>query len=272
MDYCDWDKAFDNPIGQKLQEYEQSVNNYKEVTGQNIASFQHNNNISPPHTVEHFASSNFEDPYQTQNIANSFMPNQMASQYMPNDGIIQYPQFQQSFFSAQGDLNGTSVDQLRDQQGAAVFDDMTTFDTRSDTIDLSMLESEESASLPSLKSYHKPKRSHNYYIKKFISRMMDEEDMMSMASSQDDDVWQHVQKCKYCRTQVSDHFKIMHTPMSEYSEEPEKPNVVDKIKTTRIGGYDLKEIMVMIIVGICFIFMLDVFFKLGRKTLEFQRK
>ena len=48
------------------------------------------------------------------------------------------------------------------------------------------------------KSVHR----HDYYIKKFVQQIVDD-DMMSMTSSQDSAIYDHIKKCKYCKSQIN---------------------------------------------------------------------
>jgi hypothetical protein len=44
-------------------------------------------------------------------------------------------------------------------------------------------------------------RSHPYYIKKFLNSITDD-DLMSLASNYDADMYQHIMSCKYCRMKI----------------------------------------------------------------------
>lgn len=46
------------------------------------------------------------------------------------------------------------------------------------------------------------KRSHPYYINKFLNSFTDD-DLMSLASNYDNDMYQHIVSCKYCRMKIN---------------------------------------------------------------------
>lgn len=50
--------------------------------------------------------------------------------------------------------------------------------------------------------HRKKPKSHPYYIKKFLSSFTDD-DLMSLASNYDPDLYQHIVSCKYCRMKIN---------------------------------------------------------------------
>lgn len=48
----------------------------------------------------------------------------------------------------------------------------------------------------------KKQKSHPYYIKKFLNSFTDD-DIMSLASNYDTDMYNHIASCKYCRTKIN---------------------------------------------------------------------
>lgn len=104
------------------------------------------------------------------------------------------------------------------------------------------------------------KRSHNYYIKKFMLGFIDD-GSLSMSSTQDNDVYDHIKSCKYCRSQINKKMK------KHYSKSKNQKNDIVETFTAdkpTICGYDLKEILVVILIGIVLIFLLDLFVKIGK--------
>ena len=53
------------------------------------------------------------------------------------------------------------------------------------------------------------KISHKYCINKFVNSITnDDSDMFSLVSSQDDDIYDHIKSCKYCRTKINVKIKV----------------------------------------------------------------
>lgn len=228
--FCSVDEAFDNPLQQKINEYNKQNhhNQHKLELENSIQEYQEQNNITPPHMA----------------------------------GIIQYPNVNQSFFTAQGDMSkngpyfeGTPISQLQDDD--SVFDDFSLSDN----------------SLMTDLSSRKPKKlDHDYCTNSFLQSMLNG-DAMSL-DSQDSAVYDHIKKCKNCRQQINKKMKdYIKTKVSETCESKElvknqsKDKNEGKLKEffSENIGYDFKETIIIILAGIVFIFVLDLLVKIGKR-------
>lgn len=134
-------------------------------------------------------------------------------------------------------------------------------------------------SLYETRNKYQKKHSCGYYINKFIETIIYADNASitsttSITSSEDikhaskfDDIYDHVKKCSFCRSHINIKMKKMYKqdpiPIMNKYEEPNQ--IVHSIKN-QIKDFDLKEIIIIIIVGIIIIFILDMFVKIGRKS------
>ncbi len=149
------------------------------------------------------------------------------------------------------------------------------------------------------------KLSHQYCISRFIYDIMDDNSsmasMLTTGSTQNSDVYDHIKGCKYCRTQINQKLKQRYiteqkqnafhesiasaasakVPLHDIqqihtmnypkqvttSESVPSPTKVTQVKSiaNKILGYDIKEIVIIIFIGVFIIFVLDLFVKVGRK-------
>ncbi len=183
-----------------------------------------------------------------------------------NEKPYNYLKQQPSFFTAQGDLSGTNISDLKSagkNDGVSILDSATMSDFYTEDY---------------LDSEYKKTRSHNYYIDKFIKSITDDmSDIISIMSSHDNDTYEHIRTCKYCRTQIKNKMKEIILDEEEYKTDKK---VVEKFNNNKSKnsisdglssisgslGYELKEILIIILVGIILIFILDLLVKIGRKT------
>jgi hypothetical protein len=299
MMYCSVEEAFNNPLKEKMEEYQ--INN-------NINS-NTNNNDDIIQTVE-----NNQDKY---NI---------------DSDVIQHPVFVPSFFTAQGDyankgpyyedeqvnhennnnnninMMGTTIDDLKDQDVPQYNSDNDLDDVFSSDDSLSFLDSDCSLSPQQLEYlsddidndyYRKPKNkqpiNHEYYITKFMRTILDDtmsngiESMNGSSNSTNgalnsasSDVYDHVKSCKYCRSKISKKIKAYYSTEATAKSTAQSSilgltNIEGftdgklSIPKNILLGYELKEIIIIIIVGIILIFVLDLFVKIGRKTLKLKK-
>lgn len=225
MMYCAVDEAFDNPLRQQMKQLENEKNNnkHKEALMKNVENEQKNNNLQPPH----FNGENY---------------------------TVQHPEYNPSYFNAQGDLEddtkGTLISQLQNDDDDEFDDDKFSMNTASDFFDNYQKD----------KKKKKVKHSHSYYIKCFIDKLTNEEDLsIGSFSSGDSGVFDHVKSCKYCRMMVNQKMKNNNQPTL-----PPSPKI-DR-KNDKIMGYDLKEVAIIILIGVIIIFILDLLVRIGRST------
>jgi len=98
---------------------------------------------------------------------------------------------------------------------------------------------------------------HDRYINKFIKSIIDDcSDIASMSSGYDE-TYNHIKKCKYCKSQLGSRMA-----MKCNKDVPDD----HKESYTDINKSGVKEIFLMILFGIFIIFVLDLFVKLGKST------
>jgi len=150
---------------------------------------------------------------------------------------------------------GTKISDLKKKHIAT--NDLSMLDSPSMSSDISFLHKSNINN----KSIHR----HDYYIKKFIQQIIDD-DMMSMTSSQDSAVYDHIKKCKYCKSQINAKLKQHYKNKKNPSTKSISKNIIcPKSIPTTILGYDIKEIIIIILIGLCLIFIFDLFVKIGKK-------
>jgi len=187
------------------------------------------------------------------NVHQFYNNNNIQSTTDFNNNISQYPQInEQPIFNAQGDYEENEIN----YEGTKISDIEQKYNLNDET--LSFLDSEE--------TYKPPKKSHNYYIRKFMNSITEDgSDIISRTSSQDGEIYDHLKKCKYCRTQINN--KLKNYYKKDIVVKTENKKIEPKNNNTDIlFGYNLKEIIIILIVGICIILLLDIFVKIGRKT------
>lgn len=199
---------------------------------------------------------------------NTYGNNNMAEEEDNKRGIEQsgfmdpkyeHPYFSPPFMTAQGDFSkqgpyfGTHIDDIkRAKQDISYLDEDS----------LSLLDTPNSIK----KKDKKKKKDHNFYITQFLQSIVDD---ISMASSEDDDIYDHIKKCKYCRSEIGKRMKEKYTsdPFTETNFETTEtflPNITNNFPK-KIIGYEITEIVIIIIVGIVIIFILDLLVRIGMR-------
>ena len=248
--YCAVEEAFDNPLRQQMQRInrENKINNHKASLTRGIENFQQKNGLTPPHIIEGYI----------------------------NERI--YPTADLPFFTTQGDYNidldsdqsintikGTTLSELQRQEDDSFFDDSN-----------SLLDSNYSDLLANNESESKAKLGHNFCINKFLKSIADDRsDIISLASSQDGQVYDHIRSCKYCRNQINQKMKKIYQNKTEGFSQTEQQQEISKQTNQpsldlpdKIFGYKVKEIIIIITVSIMLIFILDLLVRVGRKTMK----
>jgi hypothetical protein len=250
LTYCAVDEAFDNPMRQQMQRMvkENNINNHKASITRTIEDYQNKNGLTPPH----------------QTTKSHIIEGYINERKYPNSDI--------PFFTAQGDYNstsaapvdfdsqddkGTTISELKRQEDDSIFDES-----------VSLLDSNYSNLIVNDK-IEKVKLGHNYCINKFLKSITDDgSDVVSLASSQDDQVYDHIKSCKYCRSQINQKMKRMYGKKIETFTDgkQEVPIIPPKSVSEEVFGYKMKEIIIIITVSIMIIFILDLLVRIGRKT------
>lgn len=242
MHYCSVDEAFNNSLNKQVERMDNiKINNMKE---------------------DNFDTYDKPIPHPEILMKNANNPN--------NNNIYNNVMSWPKVIDAQGDMNqsgpyfGTPMTDL--QKANKKEPSISEEDVFSDD-DFEMS--------PDYNSYRmKRQLNHKYCINKFISIMYESNDMTSMGSSDDADVYDHVKKCKYCKNQINKRMRDM--PMDddvEPSRQPIKPAtgiLGNKTIETFIPkfdslGYDFKEIIFIILAGVALVFILDLLVRIGRK-------
>lgn len=235
MNYCAVNEAFDNSLNQKINEYDRN---------NNINNVKNKNDIVPPDTF---------DNYSDIDIQNHFSNN-----------INQYHTMVPAYFTAQGDYNtkgpyyvsgatgGTSINELKNN-------------THDDYDSLSLLDSDLSEE--STLNVKPKKINHEYCINKIIKGFIEDQDTLSLASSQNDEEYKHVKTCKYCKTKINQrmrkYYKTQETT-DQKIQQKQKEDIREYFDVDNLG-YDLKELLIIILAGIILIFVLDLLVKIGKK-------
>lgn len=230
MNYCAVGEAFDNSLKQQVAEYEKNNNNDNK-----------NNNLISPGTFDTY---NAVEPNNNQHV---------------------YP----AFFTAQGDYNAKSPyyegTKIKDLQNCQIEDSETNGEN------LSFLDSNLSESSTKVTKNEPTKIiDHNYCVNKIIKNIIEEPDMFSLGSSENDVVYKHVKTCKICKKKINEKLKDHYKDSSQQNQIiPKNEENKDQIEHFNFNipdfGYNLKEIMVIILGGIILIFILDLLVKIGKK-------
>jgi len=232
--YCSINKAFNNNFKNKIKEFDTYAKQNK-IDLQDSGGY-----FKDPNSID-----NDEESLQGYNSNFNIQQNYVTDNAHP-------------FFTTQGDFNkiGYKNDPriYQKQKGSTLSEVQQRLDDN-DSISLSDLDSvsEDNNSIKESKKI----MPHKYYIKKFIQNIVDD-DIMSMTSSQDEDVYHHLNSCKPCRTQINQKLKSYHNKQKTKSKER-------KIVQYNSFNSDIKEIIVVILVGIIIIFIIDLFVKIGKK-------
>lgn len=167
--------------------------------------------------------------------------------------IIHDPRFEQSFYDTQGGYVGEQPQNNNMPNG-------TSIETIKQNINNNQICKKP---IKSIKKYKR--HSCEYYYKKFIETLT-QNDLLSLTSSEDlannsilNDVYDHLKICSFCKKRIND--KITETDDTKSIESFVSTNIINTSKNINI-----KDITIIILVGIVIIFILDMFVKIGRKT------
>jgi hypothetical protein len=177
--------------------------------------------------------STFQDP--------SYKPQYLSPPFMTAQGD----------FSKQGPYFGTHVEDLK--RSATDYHQL-------DEESLSLLDTPISRN----KKNKRRKKNHDYYITQFLQSIVDD---ISVASSQDDDIYDHIKNCKYCRSEIGKRMKDKYSPDLMFDAAKSETFLPDLSKTfpKKIVGYEITEIIIIIVVGIAIIFILDLLVRIGMR-------
>lgn len=230
MNYCAVTEAFDNSLKQKINEYEtnNNINNNK---------MSHKNDIVQPDAFDNYSDIDIQHHF--------------------SNNINQYNTMVPAFFTTQGDYStkgpyfGTSINELNKNNN----------NSKDDLDSLSLMDINSSEESPINKKPVK-KLNHEYCINRIVQSLFGDQDTLSMASSENNDAYRHVKTCKYCKTKINQKMKNYFKPAQIENKQPD--NIKEYFDQTNLG-YDLKELLIIILAGIILIFILDLLVKIGKK-------
>lgn len=171
------------------------------------------------------------------------------------------------YFTAQGDMGrqgnnfGTLLEDTWSQKVAKNFKD-TNIDSIKQVTDTDSAFSIDTIKSDKSSSSRMEKMDHQKCIDKMINILTTDNDNLSLVSlySSNDDVYKHVNKCRYCKNKINEEMKKFYK--SDQKEEAKNESIDKKYSF----GYDIKELAIIIISGIVLVLILDLLVKLGRKT------
>nr|QBK88355.1 MAG: hypothetical protein LCMiAC01_00190 [Mimivirus LCMiAC01] len=233
-----------------------NINKFKSSSIKSVENERYKLGVIPPHAIddEHFPPNINQKFFNAQGDMenNPYLCNVAESRLRTLDKMYQNKNIVP--------IRGTKISDLNKRHIATnnlSMNDLSMLDSPSMSSDMSFL---HKGSINN-KSTHR----HDYYIKKFIQQIVDD-DMMSMTSSQDNDVYDHIKKCKYCKSQINEKLKQHYKNKKNPSTKPISQNIINPKSTpTKILGYNIKEIIIIILIGLCSIFIFDLFVNIGKK-------
>lgn len=290
--YCCIDEAFDSPLKQQIRmvEKEQQINNNKFALVNDIANYQEENNLVPPHEII--------PKYNPIEHERNNYPESLSQQDSESD--------KQSFFTTQGsmykgklrennNLEGTTIDTIkrnRLKEETHKFDHLTdsitpSSESLSDLDDISNYPRSqasgtiESTDLPLSVYPYKDDPSHKEYITKFLHEF---------TGKGSHNTYSHIKDCPHCKNIITDKFKKIKLFENEKkdvntikSKEKEHMTVTDNVHSSPQEKYTLetdrepsflqslvwkgefKEIMVVLLIGFITIILLDIFVHFNKK-------
>jgi len=232
-------KTINNTINKtinKYDSYDQSFDNYEDIDIKPNKSKQ-SNNIEMNNNSNQNSDQELDN--NINNINNINYTNNNISQEMKDDidqqqGVIQYPQFMQSFFTAQGDLNsdgpyqnspvysyknknstGTNIADLKKNNyndndtislpDTLMSDDISNFsDNHKSSLgdELSQIRKKNENNKKNKKSISN--MSHDYCVNMFVREMNDN---VSVNNSIDGNIYIHIKHCKICKQKLNNYMK-----------------------------------------------------------------
>lgn len=284
MKYCAIDEAFDNSIKKQMLKYDEqnimmnnhNISNNKYKMDQSIKE----TNI-PPNTFDNYTdielpSKNYYNYYNSNENSNK---NNNANN-INNTNNINNSNTSPQFFTAQGDINtgnyfGTSISELKKKNS---YDDEFSSFGESNF-------SDDTFSMP----LREKQMDHEECILKFMNGLSNNTENMSQCS-ENDKIYDHIKTCKYCRSKINQKMKKTEKYINQNNENNENKgekeskekvkvkeyfdsnisnksnNIVNEYFSVDSIGYDLKELLVILLSGIILVFILDLLVKIGKKS------
>jgi len=234
--YCNLQEAYNTPLKKQLNNIEKKYKDtiHKQALQESVENYQQKHSLVPPHQTGQCSAD-----------------------------TSQYTNKQQPYFNAQGDMETRNCDgtNLADLKTREIFDDIMSETDTLPTIDtntgISYATGDIDGSILTIKSKsnknkkNKVVHSHDYYIYRFM-RELKKDDLTSLIGEELDDVYEHVKGCKFCRSEIRK--KMLNTYDKTVSITEEKEETTNNT--------EIKDIIIIVLVGIIVIFILDLFYKL----------
>jgi hypothetical protein len=236
MKYCGVNEAFDNSLKYSMNEYLNVYNKNKK-----------NNNTN-----------NREQEQQEPGTFDNY-----------TDITVQ----PKSFFTAQGDLTNNGGPYYNNESGTQMteLNDIPKSeqnDTIDDTKSMDSTFSDNSSFLSNITMPRK-KVNHGYYVNQFMKEFndsgTDSTSNNSIMSDMMSDVFAHVKKCKYCKNKINLKMKNIKDDNSTLNNLPSLKTLEGFISAD-ILGYNIKELIIIMLSCIILIFILDLLVKIGKKS------
>lgn len=257
MIYCAIEEAFNNNNNSlKKETHEYQINKF------NNKRDSYESKIVEPNTFDNYTDMQLP-------VKNSFVNN-----------IIQHPTTFPAYFTAQGDMNecknlnlnsSTKQEPPEENFGTSIFDLNQPTLKENDLPSISIIDSPASEdsflSSPVEIPKKEDKLDHTDHVNIFLNCLNSQLDIDSLTSKYNNS-FDHIKSCKTCRSKIKNKLKkdIIEPFDTEikYKSEKSKP-ILKEYFNLDSYGYDIKELLIIIIIGIVLIFFLDLLVKLARK-------
>jgi len=289
--YCDVDKAFDNPTEYQMRGH----NNGHMINNKHSSFFTAQGNLGNMGNMGNMGNlGNLVNPSNIKNLNNvgNLLGKYNSPLYTDNNIHNGVPIHEEHVVVTHDNPNAdtytntnvqvqtqahTPIPKLKNFpdnfKGTSITDIKNKFNDN-DSISVSLLNL-DSESYDNFYFKQKPKKNvkypHQYYIKKFIQDITNDDDILSQTSSRDDLIYNHVRKCKYCKTQINHKMKNYYNNIfikdADKKNEKDKQICIERFESNfeqKPKCYELREVIVIILIGIIIIFMLDLFFKMSK--------
>ena len=251
------DDAFNNSLSNQIKVIDEENQNKINNLQKQVYQYQSSNNLSSPYDNDQNDQTEY-NIIQNNNI-HSYNNGQSHNNGQTHNNV--------PYINAQGDIteknmSGTYLYDLESKSNNSLDLDSESnslFDSESLSFNLNTNNSLNSLD-NSINKQPKVVFSHDYYIKKYIKQFIIDEPMsLSLSSNNSNDIFEHVSKCKYCKNEIKKYFKNKSkTNELAIKEESELTNFTNNFKS------DIKDIIVIIVIGLIIIFILDLFYKIGK--------
>lgn len=161
-----------------------------------------------------------------------------------------------NFFSAQGSMIGTSLQELQQQE----------------ELHRQIKDAEKRGRKKERRCMAKKNRvSHRYCIKSFVASVVGSDDLSSVRQGYDSQVYDHIKDCKYCRSQINskmrDYYQQRSRPKRRCSRSGRKIKIVkvNNSSELKLLGYKGQDVLIVIAILVLIVFMIDMLLKMSRK-------